>query len=253
MNIWTPTADLAAPGKHPVLVYLHSGIFSFGSIGTPDLDPSALVASYDVVVVTIQYRLGPFGWTTLEENESNRTAAELASLGLQDQAMALEWIKENIKVFGGDPERVTLAGHGAGAVATGGHLLSSKTSRLFQRVIVQGLDNLWNVGLYGVANKATISLLTELGCELTADQLATPKAARKCIKKAKLSTKDVIETFHYMMEHYSVPFGPSIPALTAEVAAAISTSSNFTLGQKPTVAQLVALFERWNVFPKHIE
>lgn len=176
----------------------------------------------------------------------------MTSLGLQDQAKALEWIKENIKVFGGDPERVTLAGHGAGAVAVAGHLLNSKTNRLFQRVIVQGLDNVWNIGLYGVANKATVSLLTELGCELTG-QLATPKAVRKCIKKAKLSTKDVIETFHYMMEHYAVPFGPAIPTFSSEVAAAISTASNFTVGQKPTVSQLVALFDRWNVFPKHIE
>lgn len=240
-------------------MYLHSGLFSFGSIGTPDLDPSALVAAYEVVVITVQYRLGPFGWATFDPQTEtgNKTGnhsdqQQSNSLGLQDQAKALEWINQNIAAFGGDPARVTLAGHGSGAVAVAGHLLNSKTNKHFQRVIVQGLDNLWNIGLYGVAGKASVSLLTELGCELTTQ--ATPKSVRKCLKKAKLSTKDVIETFHYMMEHYAVPFGPSFGAkLEVEVVAAISNSLNLTAGQRPSIKQLVTLFDRWNVFPKHIE
>lgn len=243
-------------------MYLHSGLFSFGSIGSPDLDPTALVAAYEVVVVTVQYRLGPFGWANFEstpvdgDNKTTGSTSATESLGLQDQAKALQWISENIGAFGGDRARVTVAGHGAGAVALAGHLLNPTTNRLFQRVILQGLDNLWNIGLYRVGGKASLSLLTELGCELTT--LATPKSVRKCIQKAKLSVKDVIETFHYMMEHYAVPFGPHFGGAPgfeeeAELEKAISTHLNLTAGQRPSVQQLVTLFDRWNVFPKHIE
>lgn len=116
LNIWAPYEDCddcnkTSTDSKPVMVFIHSGVFQFGGIGSPDLDPSVLVAEKDIIVVTVQYRLGIFGFGSSINQIENEG---FYSLGLQDQAKALEWIYQNIAAFGGDPNQITLAGHGAG-------------------------------------------------------------------------------------------------------------------------------------------
>lgn len=119
----------------PVLVYIHSGIFMYGSISSPELDPSNLTTMANIVVVHIQYRLGSFGYASFDGDMQKQNHQSLA---LQDQAKAIEWVRTNIRAFGGDPERITLAGHGAGAVSIGFHLMNPNVNKLFKRVILQG-------------------------------------------------------------------------------------------------------------------
>ena len=117
LNIWTPDPE-ESDKKKPVLVYIHSGLFHYGGIGSWAYDPSNLTAIGDIVVVTVQYRLGLFGFASININGKQEYEE---SLGLMDQVKALQWIHDNIDAFGGDPEQITLVGHGAGMLQ---HLFS---------------------------------------------------------------------------------------------------------------------------------
>ena len=111
LNVFTPRADAGA--RLPVLVWLHGGALIFGAGGLPLYDGSAL-ARRGVVVVTVNYRLGPLGFFAHPALQGPDVAAPM-NFGLLDQIAALRWIQQNIGAFGGDPARVTLFGQSAGA------------------------------------------------------------------------------------------------------------------------------------------
>lgn len=121
----------------PVLVWFHGGGFTSGSAfpqGSGDWspDPREFAVLGEVMVVTVQYRLGSFGFLFLDDNGAP------GNVGLLDQKKALEWIKRNIFAFGGDPTRVTLAGQDAGGISAAIQLLGAdeQDERLFQRMII---------------------------------------------------------------------------------------------------------------------
>jgi para-nitrobenzyl esterase len=112
LNVWSP-GTTGTP--RPVLVYVHGGGFVAGS--GDEYDGSALSARGDVVVVTLNYRLGPWGFLHLADLDAQ--FADCANLTLRDLIAALEWVRDNIAAFGGDPRRVTLFGQSAGAMLIG--------------------------------------------------------------------------------------------------------------------------------------
>lgn len=134
LNIWTPAKSAAA--KLPVLVWAHGGAYTEGSGAVPAYDGEGL-ASKGIVVVTINYRLGIFGFLAHPELSSESEHHSSGNYGLLDQVAALNWVVRNIAAFGGDPSRVTFAGQSAGAGSV--HLLSiSPLARgLFQRAIAE--------------------------------------------------------------------------------------------------------------------
>ena len=107
--------------KRPVIVWIHGGSFSRG--GAAEYDPDYLLDD-EVVLVTIQYRLGMFGFLSTETKEAP------GNYGMLDQVAALRWVKENIGAFSGDPERVTIMGQQAGGASVHYHLLSPLTRSL---------------------------------------------------------------------------------------------------------------------------
>ncbi len=126
LNVWTPSADSA---KRPVLFYIHGGAFVQGSGSTPDFDGTNLARNEDVVVVTINYRLGVFGFPPFRvfgDEVSN-------NLGLLDQIAALEWVQQNIAGFGGDPGRVTISGLSAGGWSVAALMVIPEARQLFHR------------------------------------------------------------------------------------------------------------------------
>ncbi|MHA1986302.1 MAG: carboxylesterase/lipase family protein [Promethearchaeota archaeon] len=127
LNVWTPSTD---DKKRPVMFWIHGGSYKTGSadnyIGTP------LVNRGDVVVVVINYRLGPLGFLYLPDAPNAS-----ANVGLLDQIQALKWVKENIAHFGGDPENVTAFGESAGAGAICSLLGMPDAKGLFNRIIPQ--------------------------------------------------------------------------------------------------------------------
>ena len=134
LNVFTPGADAA---KRPVLVWIHGGGFQGGTGGTPVYDGSNLARRGDVVVVTINYRVGALGWLNLNELTDGRIPAT-GNEGLLDQVEALRWIRDNITAFGGDPGNVTIFGESAGAMSVGALLASSSAKGLFHRGILEG-------------------------------------------------------------------------------------------------------------------
>lgn len=133
LNVWTPAADA---GRRPVLVWIHGGGFIVGSGSQSSYDPVALVSRGDVVVVTLNYRLGALGFLYLGARGASRLGTT-ANIGLLDQIEALAWVRDNASGFGGDPENVTIFGESSGgrSVAT---LLGTPAARgLFQRAIAQ--------------------------------------------------------------------------------------------------------------------
>ena len=124
LNIWTPSLDEA----RPVILWIHGGSFIWGAGSQPVYDGAQLATATDAVVVALNYRLGPLGWLCLDEEDGSIAP----NLGLLDQIAALEWVHENIRSFGGDPERLTLAGVSAGACSVSALLASPRTEGLFK-------------------------------------------------------------------------------------------------------------------------
>lgn len=130
LNIWTPAVDRQ---KRPVLVWLHGGAFVLGAGSTFLYDSAALIARGDVVVVSINYRLGALGFLDLTALSTRPDAP--SNLGLRDQIASLEWVRANIETFGGDPSNVTVFGESAGAMSIGALLAAAPA--LFDRAILE--------------------------------------------------------------------------------------------------------------------
>ena len=132
LNVWTPAAD---GGRRPVLVWIHGGAFVMGSGSTSLYSGARLARRGDVVVVTLNYRLGALGYLNLRALPGGEAAP--CNLGLRDQIAALEWVRENIEAFGGDPGNVTVFGESAGAMSVATVLGTPAAQGLFHRAIAQ--------------------------------------------------------------------------------------------------------------------
>jgi para-nitrobenzyl esterase len=130
LNIWSPAADGA---KRPVMVWIHGGAFLLGSALA--YNGAHLAAQGDIVVVAINYRLGVLGFVNFGDALGDARAA--SNPGLRDQVAALRWVRDHIAAFGGDPERVTLAGESAGAMSVSMLMHSSEAQGLFHAAIMQ--------------------------------------------------------------------------------------------------------------------
>ena len=126
-NVWT--ADLAA--SLPVMVWIQGGGYMFGTSGLPEYDGGRLARDSGVVVVTFNYRVGIEGFARIEGTPANR--------GLLDQVAALEWVRDNISGFGGDPDQVTVFGQSAGGGSVAALLAMPRAAGLFRRAIVQSM------------------------------------------------------------------------------------------------------------------
>jgi len=144
VNVWTPVPvpDAGLPavdGGLPVLVWIYGGRFIWGAGSDSSFDGAAMAAR-GIVVVTLNYRLGVFGWLatpelSAEAAREGRTGS--GNYGLMDQIAALRWVQENIAAFGGDPERVTIAGQSAGAASVMALVASPETDGLFHGAIAE--------------------------------------------------------------------------------------------------------------------
>ncbi|MBZ3904724.1 carboxylesterase/lipase family protein [Streptomyces griseiscabiei] len=126
LNVWTPRPDPGA--RLPVMVFLHGGALTRGSSAVPVYDGAAF-ARDGVVLVSLNYRLGVEGYGLFPDAPPN--------LGLRDQLAALEWVRDSVAGFGGDPDRVTLFGQSAGAISVGALLAVPRARGLFRRAVLQ--------------------------------------------------------------------------------------------------------------------
>ncbi|KFQ41809.1 hypothetical protein N333_08576, partial [Nestor notabilis] len=137
LNIWIPQGKRQVSTNMPVMIWIYGGAFLLGGSQGANFfnnylyDGEEIAVRGNVIVVTINYRLGPLGF--LSTGDANLPG----NYGLKDQHMAIAWVKRNIKAFGGDPENITIFGESAGAVSVSLQMLSPKNKGLFRRAISQ--------------------------------------------------------------------------------------------------------------------
>jgi para-nitrobenzyl esterase len=133
LNIWTPALDGKA---RPVMVWIHGGGFIMGSASQPAYEGHNLCSRGNVVLVSINYRLGLFGFLNLNEITGG-IIPSTGNEGLLDQVLALKWVRDNISSFGGDPGNVTVFGESAGAMSIGCLIVMPEAKGLFHRGILE--------------------------------------------------------------------------------------------------------------------
>jgi para-nitrobenzyl esterase len=133
LNIWTPGLDNA---KRPVMVWIHGGAFTMGSGSDPMYDSNKLLKRGNIVLVSINYRLGMLGFLRLKDATGGKIPAT-GNEGLLDQVLALKWVKDNIAAFGGDPNNITVFGESAGSMSIACLMVMPKAKDLFQKGIME--------------------------------------------------------------------------------------------------------------------
>ena len=166
LNVWK--ADDGGT-KKPVMVWIHGGAFTAGGTVEPREEGTNFVKENpDVIVVSIEYRLGVFGFLHLSHLPDGKDYPDAQNLGLMDQVMALKWIHENIEGFGGDPDNVTIWGESAGGDSVTTIPLIKGSHKYFKRVIAQsGTPVLSKTIEQNIAD--TNEFMDNLGCKTVAD------------------------------------------------------------------------------------
>ncbi|CAJ1057274.1 carboxylesterase 3 [Xyrichtys novacula] len=161
LNVYTP-ADVTSGDKLPVLVWIHGGGLAMGAASQYDGAP--LAAYENIVMVIIQYRLGILGYLSTGDEHAQ------GNWGFLDQLAALRWIQENIEVFHGDPQSVTVAGESAGGISASILTLSAQAKGLFHRAIFQ--SGVATLGTYTTSHPlATAKIVANLtGCDRSSTQ-----------------------------------------------------------------------------------
>jgi len=191
LNVWT--AAKSASERRPVMLWIYGGGYNTGSAAQPDYDGEAL-AKKGAVIVTINYRLGAFGFFSYPELTRESDRREAANFGLLDAVAALRWVQKNITGFGGDPKRVTIFGESAGAGLVANLMATPQAKGLFQRAI--GESSAWSTASIGRlrsladAEEAGLKLADTLGAKSLAELRAQPAAA---VLKAGRGTGPVVD------------------------------------------------------------
>ena len=167
LNIWK--AENAGTEKKPVMVWIHGGAFEIGSTAEPREEGCNFIKENpDVILVSVEYRLGVFGFFHLSHLPDGKDYPDAQNLGLLDQVMALKWVHENIAFFGGDPNRVTIFGESAGGGSVTTLPLIKGAQKYFQRVIAQS-----GTPVFTRSTEESIACTNEvmelLGCKTVAD------------------------------------------------------------------------------------
>jgi len=201
LNVWTPAR--AAADRLPVLVFIHGGSFTEGSVSVPLYDGTAL-ARRGLVVVTINYRLGALGFLAHPALVAESPHHASGNYGLMDQVAALRWLRANVAAFGGDSNRVTIAGQSAGAMSV--HLLtvSPQAKGFFQRAIIEsGPGALAALGIAdGKAATVPLEEAQQTGVNFARSLGATTAAQLRALPAARLLARPAGET--------AVRFGPVV-------------------------------------------
>lgn len=232
LNVWS--ASLGSAHRRPVMVWLHGGGFTSGSGGSPIYDGAMLASRHDVVAVTVNHRLNVFGYLYLAEL-GGEPFADSGNVGMLDIVAALEWVRDNIAEFGGDPGNVTIFGESGGGMKVTALMAMPSAQGLFHRAIVQSGPFLKAIPR-GRATQAAEAFLGKLGLKAgQPDQLQSMPAeqlleALPAIPGGPLALAPVVDGRSLPGD----PFDPAAPALSAHVPMLIgSNATEFTFFEPP--------------------
>jgi para-nitrobenzyl esterase len=202
LNVWTAAAN--AGERRPVMVYIFGGAFTEGAGSVPLYDGDAL-ARKGAVVVTMNYRLGPYGFFVHPALTAESPHHASGNYGLMDMLASLRWVQNNIAAFGGDPSNVTVFGQSAGAMAIGSLIASPEAKGLMRRAISQsgswlGLGPVPGMRTRAQAEQAGVDAATAAGGVTTLAQLRA------------MSTAEVTEKFRsagMIVDGWVIPEDPA--------------------------------------------
>ncbi|XP_056632863.1 neuroligin-4, Y-linked [Diorhabda sublineata] len=203
LNIYAPS-QVSPDSLRPVIVYIHGESFEWNS-GNP-YDGSVLASYSDLVVITLNYRLGILGF--LNANPAPHLKARVANYGLMDQIAALHWVQQNVALFGGDPNNVTLAGHGSGAACINFLMISPTVMQgLFHRTILLSGSALSSWALVEDPVNYAVKLAKEMNCSIPDDVGKDHEVIVDCLRETPLH-----ELLQADVEapSYLTAFGPSV-------------------------------------------
>ncbi|MBE1488599.1 carboxylesterase/lipase family protein [Plantactinospora soyae] len=173
LNVTTPAAR---PGRQlPVMVWLHGGHFLFGQGDV--YGGRSLATRGDVVVVTVNYRLGPLGFLAHPALDAGPGRPTSGNVGLEDQQAALRWVRDNAAAFGGDSGNVTLFGQSGGATSVCTHLAAPASGGLFHRAIIQSNSCATPLQTRQAAEAQATALVEKLGC------VTHPRGTAGCLRE----------------------------------------------------------------------
>ncbi|HEU0173698.1 MAG TPA: carboxylesterase/lipase family protein [Blastocatellia bacterium] len=219
LNVWTPGVNDGA--KRAVLVSFHGGGYTTGSGNAPGFDGAQLALFGDVVVVTVNHRLASYGYTHLADLGAPPEFASAGVTGIMDLVASLQWVRDNIENFGGDPNRVMIFGQSGGGAKTSTVLATPSAKGLFHRAAVQSGSSL-RLTTREQATKAAEQLLAKL--EIPKTRIAD---VQKVSWQQLLETQTGIAGFAPVMDGTILPhhqFDPVAPPESADVPVIISTT-----------------------------
>ncbi|CAK1551293.1 unnamed protein product [Leptosia nina] len=205
LNVYT--RSLNSTMNYPVVVYLHGGAFFFGSGA---IYGAKWLMAWKMVVVTVNYRLGPLGFL------STGDMAVPGNAGLKDQACALDWVKQNIRSFGGNPDDITLFGNSAGAASVHFHYLSPRSRGKFQRGIMSSGSALAPWALQTKPEKYAKAMSDIVGCPMSDSQEMV-----NCLRNK--PAKDLVEAQRDLMGWSGALFTPFKPVVEPPTSKAFIT------------------------------
>lgn len=237
LNVWTPGVNDA--GKRPVLVSYHGGGWATGSGNGPMYDGAQMARKHNVVVVTVNHRLASFGYAHLADLGAPAEFANAGNVGVMDMVASLQWVRDNIERFGGDPGRVMIFGQSGGGSKTSTLLATPSAKGLFHRAAVQSGSTL-RQATREEATKEAEKLLKALN--LTKRNIADiQKVSWQQLLEAQIASqgafRPVVAEGGVLPHH---PFDPGAPMESADVPVIISTTlhdaalrlTNFDLDEK---------------------
>ncbi|XP_013421277.1 cholinesterase [Lingula anatina] len=200
LNIWVPFPKSSE--KFAVMIWIYGGSFMTGTSTLAVYDGRTLAAKTKVIVVSLQYRLGPLGFAYLGTDDIP------GNVGLLDQQAAIQWVYNNIEHFGGDKDRITLFGESAGSVSVSYHMLSQKSWPYFNRAILQSgsASATWAYQSPDVAKRKTIKFAEIVGCKTKG---VTLEAISKCLI-SKDKTDIVNHQWDLVNMYFDVPMAPTL-------------------------------------------
>jgi len=222
LNVWTPATDDA---RRPVMVWLHGGGFANGSGGAAMYDGGALARKGDVVTVTVNHRLNVFGYLHLGE-VFGPDYAQSGVAGMLDIVQALEWVRDNIAAFGGDPGDITIFGESGGGWKVSLLLAMPGARGLFHKAIIQSGPGL-TAKPVADADRTARALLEKLGVKTAAELAAVPTdhLSRTSITVG----ADVMRLYAPVLDGVAIPrhpFEPDAAPLNADVPVLIGTNKD---------------------------
>jgi len=224
LNVWTP--GIGDGRKRAVMLSIHGGGFVSGSGSTPGYNGKALARTGDVVVVTVNHRLGALGYCHLAEL-GGPEFAHSGVAGMLDLVAALRWVRDNIASFGGDPETVMVWGQSGGGAKTSGLLAMPSAQGLFRRAAVQSGSAL-RLMTREIGTQLAERLLAKLDLDASRlRELQTVPFERLVAAQGAVAAETRSMGFAPVVDGDAIarhPFDPDAPALSAEIPLIVSTT-----------------------------